>query len=59
MSTEIENFNSNGSFFNFYPDFLKTFTVIHKMRKKIKPILETSTFLITGIKNLQVKSTIL
>ena len=29
-------FNSNGSFFNFYPNFLKT-SVIHKMRKKIKP----------------------
>ena len=41
-STETEIFNSNAPFFNFYPNFLKT-SVIHKMRKKIKPILETST----------------
>ena len=53
----MEIFNSNGSFYNFYPNLLKI-SIIHKMSKN-KAFTWNEHLLSTQNGNLQVKSAIL
>ena len=56
-STKMAIFNSNGSFYNVYPNFPKI-SIIHKMSKN-KAFTWNVQFLSNQNRNLQVKSAIL